>query len=418
MQSRRIGLFKALLINIGIMIGAGVFVNIRPITALSGNLGFLSYILSALILFPFVYTIAILARDNPVSGGLYVYSHRYINPFVGFISGWCYFIGKTVSAAFLCYTFTSFIQSHVGFLQPIPTLLLTCFTIFAIILINIAGANIGGSVQYFFISAKAIPIISIIIFGLLNLGVGKAALTPSFSDLIATIPSAIYAFMGFEVTCAIAHMINDPEKNVFKAIIGSFLIVTLIFTIFQCVITFALGQSILSENLSLAGVIEQLFTSKPVLGKIVTSLMYTSVISGAFGILTSNCWNLFTLAKHKHFCNSDQLLWITKREIPIVSLLIEGCLACLILIISKDQIALQSMSVFGSVLSFVLSAIAAFKSNRSIISFISIGSCIYILFLCYQKMQAVGVSITYLLFILGGILLAIVSRMITSSKDI
>jgi amino acid transporter len=415
MQTRKIGLLKALIINIGIMIGAGVFVNIRPITILAGNLSFLSYILSALILFPFVYTLSILARDNPVQGGLYFYSHKYLSPFVGFLSGWCYFVGKTVSAAFLAYIFTSFIQSHIPTLHNISTLLLTCFTIFAIALINVAGAQIGGSIQIFFISAKAIPVISIITFGIIHFSSVDPAATPSISSLLSSIPSAIYAFMGFEIICAIAHMIENPQKNVFRAITGSFLIVALIFTTFQFVVTMALGKSILSESLSLAEVIEQLFSSWPVLGKVVTSLMYTSVIAGAFGLLTSNCWNLFTLAEHKHFFKSKPLLFVTKKGVPVISLLLECSLACLILLISKDQLALQSMSVFGVVLSFVLSAVAAFKSNRSLISLISIGSCIYVLFLCYQKMQAVGVSIPYLLFILGGIIFAIISK--TMNKE-
>lgn len=411
MEPKKIGLLTAMLINISIMVGAGIFLNIRPLVAIAGSLGFLGYILSAAILFPFVYTLAKMARNNPVCGGIYVYSHKYIHPLVGFISGWCYFIGMTVSVAFLAYTFTSFIQSHVKFLQSIPAVGLTCITILSLAALNIAGARVGGKVQLLFISAKVFPIACIMIFGLLNLFSGPLMEAQSFFTLFSTIPLAIYALIGFEVSCTIAHLIDNPAKNVFRAIIGSFLIVAFLFSIFELIVILALGKSIVAESMTLAQVVGQLFTSAPLLGKIVTSLMYTSVIAGSFGILTSNCCNLFTLSKHGHFFGLKPLLIETKGGTPVASILIESLLACLILVISKNQIALQSMAVFGVVLAFLLSAIAAFKATRSFISLVGIASCGYILFLCFHKMQSAGVSIPYILFIVGGIVIAVVSRL-------
>lgn len=246
MKKQNISLFAALLINVNIIIGAGVFLNVKPLSSIAGPLGASGYLLGAILLFPFVFSLAKLAEAHPVSGGLYAYSRQYLNKFLGFISGWVYFVGKTVSAAFLANAFATFFQKQIPFLQPYPTLLLSSIVIFTLLTINIAGARIGGPIQYLFFSAKAFPILFAILFGMLRIHPANfSTILLNARAAFSTIPVALYALMGFEITCSIAHLIEKPRTNVFRAIVWSFLFITTLYILFQVALFGALGAGTL-----------------------------------------------------------------------------------------------------------------------------------------------------------------------------
>lgn len=415
----KISLGSALLININIIVGAGLFLNIKPLTALAGPFGFFGYALGALTLFPFVFTLAKLAQANPVAGGFFAYGKKYLSPFMGFLSGWSYFVGKTVSAAFLSYAFTSFFQKHISFLKTYPTLLLTTIVIITLLAINIAGVHIGGKIQVVFFSMKLIPIVFAIVFGIMFFQTKNITLEASLQHLantISTVPVALYALMGFEITCAIGHLIAKPEKNIFRSIVYSFVAVAITYTVFQGALYASLGNDILLAGQPFTKLANKFFVSTPLMGQLITSLVFAAVISGAFGILTSNCWNLHALAKDKFLPGSTLLIRVSRKNIPWVSLIFQGALAVLFLAISKNQIALQSMSVFGVVASFLVSALAALYATKKQklqltpwASLTAIASCCYILFLCFQKIANAGVSLPYIFVLAGGIGLGVYS---------
>ena len=145
-SKNQINLLTAILINVNIILGAGLFINPKPLTQFAGPFGFVSYILAAIIILPIVLIIAKLATKSQEPGGLYVYSKNYINPTVGFISAWSYFLGKTSSAALLAHIFVSFFQRNIIFLQSIPTIILDRLLIFFLVFINIIGVKIGSKI--------------------------------------------------------------------------------------------------------------------------------------------------------------------------------------------------------------------------------------------------------------------------------
>jgi amino acid transporter len=166
-QKNGISPVVGVLICINTMIAAGLFINPNKLTLLAGPLGFLGYLLSALILFPLLLCIAELAKLHPVSGGLYVYSKTYINAGAGFLSGWAYFVGKTTSVALLMHKFVEFFQPKFSILASVPILALDFSLIFVLIGLNVLGMSVGGNVQYLFTLLKGVPIIFTFIMGFL-----------------------------------------------------------------------------------------------------------------------------------------------------------------------------------------------------------------------------------------------------------
>ncbi len=407
----QITLFTAILININIMLGAGVFINPGPLTLFAGSLGFLGYILSALVLLPIVLSIAELAKIHPTAGGLYVYSKEYLNPFTGFISGWSYFIGKTTSAALLGHTFVAFFQRRIPLLKSTPIIFLDCLLILFLVLINIIGISVGGKIQYFFISMRIIPIFFVIFVGSFFFNPNFFSPHPDdFLNLFSTLPVAIFALLSFEMICSIGHLIKNPSKNIRRTILYSFFTVACISAFFQLIIFGAIGKTLVSTPEPILILAAKVFTHNPLLPKILNAFVFTAIIGGSFGSLTTNCWNLYALAKDKHLPGQKFLTKISKTNVPYVSLIMQGLVACLILIISKKLVPLQNMTVLGVVIAYMLSSVSLFKVYKSkikILPLLAIISSCYIIFICIRNLFISGISIPVLMIFAFGLATAL-----------
>lgn len=413
-HTHKISPFIAVLICVNTMIGAGLFINPKPLTALAGPLGFLGYIFSAIFLLPLILSIAALAKLHPVSGGLYVYSTTYVNKWAGFLSGWCYFIGKTTTVAILVHKIMQFFQESIPFLAHYPTLALDYALIFALVLLNIIGVQVGGRIQYFFAFLKATPVIFTFVVGFAAFNISYfQPTTAHFWGSLGTIPLTVFALLGFDIICSIGHLIKDAEKNIKPVILISFISVAIIATFFQFVIFGALGSGLGQANtpLLMLGDVALPITLN-FLGRLVNGFVFAAFLAGSFSILTSNCWNLYTIAHNNHIPGRRFFTLLTSAQVPWIALIFEGFIGCLVLALCSEQVVMQNMSVFAQVISFLLTAIAAYIASRVVskdiglprwIPILGIGSCCYILFLAFSKIMASGISLPFVgIFLIGG----------------
>jgi amino acid transporter len=379
----------------------------------------LGYLLSAVLLFPMILSIAELAKLHPVAGGLYAYSKEYLNPFSGFLSGWCYFVGKTTTVAILMHKIVQFFQSIIPYISNINTLVLDYTLIFFLVFINVMGVRVGGKIQYFFTVLKSIPVIFVFIMGACYFSPNSFVLyNEHMCGLVTTIPITVFALLGFDIICAIGHLIEDSSRNIKKVIITSFVLVTCIAMLFQFLIFGVLGLSLASMEAPILGFSSVLPISLSILARFANGVVFAAFIAGGFSILTSNCWNLHTLANNNHVPLRSFFTKVTRNNIPWVSLICEGVLGCIILAICYDQVVMQNMSVFAQGISFLLSTIAACVAAKKFSEFklkfwvpvLGVGTCGYILYLALSKIMTAGVSFSFLSIIIFGICTAIVSK--------
>src|SRR5690349_20003336 len=77
--SPSISLFTAILININIMVGAGIFINPPLMASIAGQFSYLGWLVGALIMVPLVISSARIATLCPGEGSLYRYSSEGLN---------------------------------------------------------------------------------------------------------------------------------------------------------------------------------------------------------------------------------------------------------------------------------------------------------------------------------------------------
>jgi basic amino acid/polyamine antiporter, APA family len=106
--ARRLGLWDAVVIGLGSMIGAGVFVAFGPAAEAAGSGILVALALAAVVACANALSSTELAAVYPQSGGTYVYGRERLGTFWGFLAGWGFVVGKTASCAAMALTFGAY----------------------------------------------------------------------------------------------------------------------------------------------------------------------------------------------------------------------------------------------------------------------------------------------------------------------
>lgn len=96
---RELGVFHAVLLGLGSILGTGVFVSIGIAAGIAGPSVLIAIVLAALLALCNGLSSAQLAAAHPVAGGTYEYGYQYLHPQFGFTAGWMFLLAKSASAA-------------------------------------------------------------------------------------------------------------------------------------------------------------------------------------------------------------------------------------------------------------------------------------------------------------------------------
>ncbi len=96
---RELGVFHAVLLGLGSILGTGVFVSIGIAAGVAGPAVLVAIVLAALLALCNGLSSAQLAAAHPVAGGTYEYGYKYLHPKLGFTAGWMFLLAKSASAA-------------------------------------------------------------------------------------------------------------------------------------------------------------------------------------------------------------------------------------------------------------------------------------------------------------------------------
>ncbi|MEZ4437110.1 MAG: APC family permease [bacterium] len=96
---RSVGLWGAVWMGLGSIVGTGVFVSLGVAAGVAGPAIIIAVALAALVALANGLSSAALAAAHPVSGGTYEYGHRLVHPVAGFAAGCMFLAAKGASAA-------------------------------------------------------------------------------------------------------------------------------------------------------------------------------------------------------------------------------------------------------------------------------------------------------------------------------
>lgn len=246
--AKDLGLFSALTIGIGTMIGAGIFVLPGQAAAAAGPAVALSFVIGGAIALLTALSASELGTAMPMAGGAYYYVNHALGPLFGSIAGWGNWIGLAFASAFYSLGFGEYLATFV----PIPAISvgpvgLTTFQVgallagLAFVLVNYIGAKETGGVQIIIVSILVAVLTVFSALGVLQADL--SALQPFFpaetGGVTALMPATgliFVSFLGFAQITTVAEELKNPGRNLPLAIIGSVVIVTSMYAIIMLVL--------------------------------------------------------------------------------------------------------------------------------------------------------------------------------------
>ncbi|XP_064616157.1 large neutral amino acids transporter small subunit 1-like [Liolophura sinensis] len=241
----KITLINGVTVIVGSIIGSGIFVSPTGVLKDSGSVGLslIIWVLCGLYSMIGAYCYAELGTAIVRSGADYAYIYEAFGPFLAFLRLWveCMIV-RPCSQAIVALTFAYYVIEPLfpGCEQPdIAVRLLAAVCILILTFVNCADVKWATRIQDIFTFAKVAALILIIITGFVQLGKGETEhFQNAFEDTTTDISraalafySGLFAYNGWNYLNFVIEELQNPYKNLPKAIWISIIMVTVIYTL-------------------------------------------------------------------------------------------------------------------------------------------------------------------------------------------
>ena len=248
---RDIGLVGAISLGVGTMIAAGIFVLSGLAVSNVGAAAIVSFLLAGVVAGFTALAYAEFSALYPESGGGYAYVANVFDSNLTYIVGWSIILGYPASAAFYLASFASWFQRFLypalNIPQAIPFWISGVLILGLLVAINLKGTEETGLFQIVVTGLK-VALIALFLFGGLQafdssvIRTSLANNITQFAQLGVTTTLVFITFFGFEAIATNAEEIEDPGRNIPRAIFISMGVVSVIYTLVVLVIVLAIND--------------------------------------------------------------------------------------------------------------------------------------------------------------------------------
>ena len=240
------GLTTALTLGIGTMIGAGIFILPSFAAGRAGPAASVAYLIGGLIAIITAISLSELATGMSKAGGSYYFINRSLGSFFGTVTGLGMWMGLIFASAFYMIGFEYYLSYFfeldigLGFLTLDNRFIAVLVTI-VLIIMNFYGTKGAGSFQNVIVIVLLIILSVFAIGGMMHIqmngnGDRVTDFAPEGWGPVAGVAALVFiGFMGFEVVATMAEEIKEPEKNLWKAMIGSVVVVTILYMLIMLI---------------------------------------------------------------------------------------------------------------------------------------------------------------------------------------
>jgi amino acid transporter len=431
-ETAKLSLFAAIIINVNIIIGSGIFINTAELARRAGLLGGLTYGIVGILLFPLILSFVKLLELYP-SGGFYAFCSTSLHPIIGFINTWCYFFSKLSSATLVIHIFVLLMQKTFPALAIFNPLMCDIAVLSILLGLNMLNVKTGSRIQGWLMILKLFPIFFVIVSGLFFLqGSNLTPVHQIWEGIPSAIPLVLHAMLGFEIACAISRNIENPEINAPRSVLISYGIVIVLYVLYQTLFYGVLGTD-LSAQADYRGAFPLLISKfaisdyfRNILGHLIHLAIATSALSAGFGLIYANMWNLYSLAELKHIVAPKRIMQLNRFNIPFICVLAQGAIMLTYMfIIRGEQTTFQQLSAFGATITYILSLAGLLatllKNKRSIwLTILGLINCLILVAASLYTMWKTANPIPLFIFlgiVIGGILMYLLASNTNKSKS-
>ena len=245
----RLGYFDLTMIVVSLVIGIGIFRTPQIVAQKAGTpaIFFLAWIVGGVVSICGALTFAEIGARYPVAGGFYKTFSRCYHPAYAFMLNWVLVVinaGSSVAvgligAEYLNPMLPQFLQNETGIKATVITVVLLLFVL------NYLGIRMGARTQNILSGAKILMILAICIPAFLSKSTGSGGvLQDQGSTWLAfgvSLISVFFTYGGYQQTINFGADVQEPEKNIPRAILSGMFIVLALYLIINFVYVSVLG---------------------------------------------------------------------------------------------------------------------------------------------------------------------------------
>lgn len=246
LMEKRYGLFTAICMVVGIVIGSGVFFKAQDIlNYTSGNMlyGILAWVIGGVVMVLCAFTFANLATKHSKVCGLVDYAEAVVGERYAYFVGWfistIYYPAMTSVLAWVSARYTLVLFDANADITSGLCIALGAFYLCLAYTVNVLSPKIAGKFQVSATVVKLIPLIIMVIVGTIaglingntveaftnNTANGNAGFTSVFSGIAA----AAFAYEGWIIATSINSELKEPKKNLPTALVAGTLLIMIIY---------------------------------------------------------------------------------------------------------------------------------------------------------------------------------------------
>jgi amino acid transporter/nucleotide-binding universal stress UspA family protein len=256
--AKDLGPVAALTIGVGTMIGAGIFVLPGEAILNAGSFASVVFVLGGVIAMFTALSASELGTAMPRSGGAYYYVNHALGPMFGSVAGWANWLGLAFASAFYMVGFGRYIARIFGLAGSVGSgpVSITVVKLIALVgggcfvAINYVGAKETGRLQ----NVIVVLLIAILtVFTLLGTLRAEPSNLPPATDVVTTLETTgliFVSYLGFVQITSVAEEIKDPGTNLPRAVIGSVVIVTVIYALVLVIMSAAVPKGFIAGVVS------------------------------------------------------------------------------------------------------------------------------------------------------------------------
>lgn len=385
---RALGLWSAVSIVVGTVIGSGIFLVPKRMIAETGDTGtmFTVWIVGGLLTLFGALTYAELAAAMPEAGGEYVFLREAYGPFWGYLYSWTQLaVAKsgsiaTLGSGFYLYLSVfmpalnhsvatipyhigpggSLLEIHVGQLIAIAVIAVLCA-------INYVGVESGGKFQVAVTALKMVLLAGVVVIGIFSPSGSYSHLSESagvgngFSGYFAALVGALWAYDGWNNVSMVSSEIREPQRNLPRALIFGTAAVMLTYLLINVAYFHVLSPQQVSETDQVAAaMMAALFGS--VGARAVTVAVMISILAALNGSILSGARVPYAMARDGYFFGPVARVHPAYRT-PGVAMIVLCAWSC-VLILSGWYEQLYNFVIFGSWILYAMTAASVFVLRR------------------------------------------------------
>ncbi len=289
-NTKAFGLWSAVFLGIGSMVGAGIFVLLGEAGAIAGNLVWISFILGGIIALLSGYSLAKLATVYPSRGGIVEYLVQCYGEgvFSGSLSV-LFYLSAMVAIAMVAKTFGTYaVMMSVGVNNPLWANSYAVGVLLLFMFINLAGSSLIARSENVIVIIKLSIIIlfTVVVFFYIDPALLAVKDAPPVMNVFSSVALTFFAFEGFRVITNTAEDMADPGKLMLKSMTVAIVFVMVLYV----AVTFAvfgnlpLPEIIKAQDYALAE------AAKPAFGHIGFTIMAVAALISTASSINANLY--------------------------------------------------------------------------------------------------------------------------------